>query len=245
MLVLGIETSTRQGGAALLSEEGLLGEIFLDIATTHSERLFPLIDHLLASTGRSLDAVDGIAVAIGPGSFTGLRIGLSTAKGLALATERPLVGIPTLEALAWNLPFCGYPICPILDARKKEVYCALFRFEAIHLRRLMEDCALTPQTLTERIEEPTVFLGDGVKVYGELLTSLLNDKALFPPRARCVSSAALVAELGLKRLLKGEQDDPASLVPRYIRPSEAELRRDASQASDRKGLRSPVQGLKA
>jgi len=229
MLVLGIETSTKQGGAALLSEEGLLGEAFLDIAITHSERLFPLIDHLLASAGQSLGEVDGIAVAIGPGSFTGLRIGLGTAKGLALATGRPLVGIPTLEAMAWNLPFCRHPICPILDARKKEIYCALFRFEAEHLRRLMEDVALTPQALAERIEEPTVFLGDGVKVYGDLLAGRLKEKVLFPPLARRVGSAALVAELGLKRLLNGEQDDPTGLVPRYIRPSEAELRHLAGQ----------------
>ncbi|MBI3989803.1 MAG: tRNA (adenosine(37)-N6)-threonylcarbamoyltransferase complex dimerization subunit type 1 TsaB [candidate division NC10 bacterium] len=229
MLVLGIETSTRQGGAALLSEKGLLGETFLDIAATHSERLFPAIDHLLASTGRSLEEIDGLAVAIGPGSFTGLRIGLSTAKGLALATGKPLVGVPTLEAMAWNLPFCRHPICPILDARKKEVYCALFRFEAENLRRLMEDAALTPQALVERIEEQTVFLGDGVKVYGDLLIERLKEKALFPPLARRVCSAALVAELGLKRLLKGEQDDPIGLIPRYIRPSEAELRRSAGR----------------
>lgn len=224
MIVLGIETSTIQGGVALLDEEGLMAEIFLSVAATHSERLLPALDRLLHDARLRLEEVDGIACAIGPGSFTGLRIGLSTAKGLALATGKPLVGIPTLEAMALGLPFCRYQICPFLDAKKKEVYCALFRYEGEPLIRVMEDSVLPIKALVERISEPTVFLGDALKVYGEALKKNLGGLALFPPRSRRSGSAAGVAELGFQRLLRGAWDDPARLVPRYIRPSEAELR---------------------
>lgn len=232
MIVLGIETSTMQGGVALLEEEGLIAEAFLSVEATHSERLLPSIDRLLHDARLRLKEVDGIASAIGPGSFTGLRIGLSTAKGLALATGKPLVGVPTLEAMAFGLPFCHYQICPFLNAKKKEVYCALFRYEGETLVRVMEDSVLPLEALMERINEPTVFLGDALKAYGEALKKNLEDLALFPPRSRRAGSAAGVAELGLQRLLRGERDDPALLVPRYIRPSEAELRRKVRMKSE-------------
>jgi len=224
MIILGIETSTMQGGVALLSEEGLIAESFLSVEATHSERLLPAVDRILAEAKLGLGELHGFAVAIGPGSFTGLRIGLSTAKSLSLATGKPLVGLPTLEAIAFGLPFCRWQICPLLDARKKEVYCALFRFQDETLLRIMEDSALTVEALVEKITEPTVFLGDGLKTYGEVLTRCLGKLALFPPLARRFGSAAAVAELGLRRLLRGERDEAGSLVPRYIRPSEAELK---------------------
>ena len=116
-------------------------------------------------------------MAVGPGSFTGLRIGLSTAKGLVVVGGQPLVGVSTLEAMAWTLPFCAHPVCPILDARKGEIYCALFRHEGDRLIRLMDDTATAPDRLLSRIQQPTVFLGDGLVVYEGLVQSELKELA--------------------------------------------------------------------
>src|SRR5574342_851139 len=228
MLVLGVETSTMQGGVALVGDDRLVCEYLLNVEATHSERLLPAIQRMLWDAGVGLEAVSGIAVSIGPGSFTGLRIGLSTVKGLAYATGIPVVGVPTLEALAWAVPAARWQVCPVLDARKQEVYAALFQHEPGGLLRLMEDVALTPEDLCSRIRKPTLFLGEGAEAYGELFRRLLGDRMLLPPLASRGARPACVAELGRGRLLRGERDAVESLVPRYLRPSEAELRRQQS-----------------
>ena len=225
MLVMGIETSTMQGGVALLSEQGLLSEYLLNIKATHTERLLPSIDRVLRDAGKTLSQVEGISVATGPGSFTGLRIGLSTAKGLAVAAGKPVIGVSTLEAMAWTLPFCVHQICPILDARKGEIYCALFRHEGDRLIRLMDEAALSPDLLVGRIQERTVFLGDGLPVYGDLLKGRLGELALFPPFSQRGGRPAAVAELGRRRLLQGQHDEISEMAPRYLREFEAELKR--------------------
>lgn len=225
MLVLGVETSSMQGGVALVGEGGLVSEYTLNVEATHSERLLPTIDRMLRDAGLGLEVLAGIAVSIGPGSFTGLRIGLSTVKGLAYATGLPVVGVPTLEALAWSVPFAGCQVCPVLDARKQEVYAALFRYRNSALERIMEDAALPPEVLCGKIRRPTLFLGDGLGAYGDLFRRLLGERMLVPPLASRGSRPACVAELGRQRLLRGERDPADSLVPRYLRPSEAELRR--------------------
>jgi tRNA threonylcarbamoyladenosine biosynthesis protein TsaB len=233
MLVLGVETSTMQGGVALVGPHGLVSEYTLNVAATHSERLLPAMDRMLQDAGLTLACVEGLAVSIGPGSFTGLRIGLSTVKGLAYATGLPVVGVPTLEALAWSVPYAGMPVCPVLDARKQEVYAALFRFAGRRLDRLVEDAALAPDALCERIQIPTLFLGDALATYGEYFASRLGDRLILPPVASRGARPACVAELGRQRLLRGERDPAAALVPRYLRPSAAELRRvRAAQAKD-------------
>jgi tRNA threonylcarbamoyladenosine biosynthesis protein TsaB len=225
MLVLGIETSTMQGGVSLVGEAGLLSEYTLNVEATHSERLLPTIDRVLQDAGVSLNALHGIAVSIGPGSFTGLRIGLSTVKGLAYATGLPVVSVPTLEALAWTLPWAKWDICPVLDARKQEVYAAVFRYEQEGLVRLMEDAAMAPEALCRQIRRPTLFLGDGLGPYGDVFRDRLRDRFMLPPPVNRGPRPACVADLGRQRLLKGERDAPEGLVPRYLRPSEAELRR--------------------
>jgi tRNA threonylcarbamoyladenosine biosynthesis protein TsaB len=231
MLVLGIETSTMQGGVALVGDRGLASEYTLNVEATHSERLLPTIDRMLQDAGVGLDDLGGIAVSIGPGSFTGLRIGLSTVKGLAYATGLPVVSVPTLEALAWTVPGARWQVCPVLDARKQEIYTALFLHEPAGLHRLMEDVALAPEDLCGRIRKPTLFLGDGVEAYAEVFRALLGDKLLLPPVASRGARPACVAELGRGRLLRGERDAVESLVPRYLRPSEAELRRQRAPAA--------------
>jgi tRNA threonylcarbamoyladenosine biosynthesis protein TsaB len=223
MLVMGIDTSTMQGGVALLSGQGVICEYTLNIKATYSERLLPSIDRALHDAGVTLNQVEAVAVAVGPGSFTGLRIGLSTAKGLVAAGGQPLIGVSTLEAMAWTLPYCAFPICPILDARKGEIYCALFRHEGDRLTRLMDETAVAPQTFLRRIQQPTVFMGDGLGVYETLVQSELKELALFPPLAGRGGRAAAVAELGRRRLLQGQRDNPGELSPHYLRSSEAEF----------------------
>lgn len=224
MIVLGIETASVQGGVALVGSNGVIAEYMLNVEATYAERLMPAVDQVLRDARITIPEVEGLAVSIGPGSFTGLRIGLSTVKGLALATGKPVVGVPTLRGLAWSIPYCHYPVCPILDARKKEVYSALFEYRGVDLICLMEETVLTPEALVARIRQPTLFVGDGWLVYGPFLQRALGELVIPPPSCRGMSPAA-VADLGRRRLLTGELDPVEALVPHYIRPSEAELKR--------------------
>lgn len=224
MIVLGIESASPQGGVALVGEGGVIAEYVLNVEATYAERLMPAVDRVLQDARMAVAELDGLAVSIGPGSFTGLRIGLSTVKGLALATGKPVVGVPTLEALAWTVPYCRYPVCALLDARKHEVYCALYEYRGIQLVCLMEEQALAPGALVQRMTQPTLFVGDGWRVYGAFFREALGDLAIPSPVSRGASPGA-VADLGRRRLLRGERDPMEALTPRYIRLSEAELKR--------------------
>src|SRR5262245_25257207 len=145
MRVLAVETSTMIGSVALVDGGRIVGESMLDVALTHSERLMAMVDRLLGDCGWKADRLEGLAVSIGPGSFTGLRVGLATVKGLALALDLPVVAVPTLDALASNIPFADAPVCPILDARKAEVYLSLYCTRDGRAQRLWEYLALAPQ----------------------------------------------------------------------------------------------------
>ena len=234
MKLLAVETSTLTGATAVLAGDAVVAECRLNIAVTHSERLLAAVDHVLGAAGLALADVDALAVAVGPGSFTGLRIGLSTMKGLAFATGKPLVGVPTLDALAWNLPFAIHPVCPVLDAKKGEVYTALYRTGAGHLERLTEYEALAPEQLAERLARdvggPVIFLGDGIGTYADVLRSALGGMARVAPPGNRLPSAVTVGELARAALERGHTADPAALVPIYVRRSEAELGRERQRA---------------
>lgn len=218
MRVLAVETSTLAGGVALLDGERLRGEYRLDVTATHSERLMPAIDRLLADAGWAPADLSGLAVAVGPGSFTGLRIGLSAVKGLALALGIPIAAVPTLDAMAAALPFASLPVCPVLDARKGEVYCCLYRWDGHAMRREWDYLALAPDAFTSRLTEPVILLGDGA-------AAMRSPHARLAPPHRRQPSPASVAVLGAARLAAGEAIPPAAVVPIYLRPSEAELKR--------------------
>lgn len=193
------------------------------------------IDGVLRAARWDLADVEAFAVALGPGSFTGLRIGLSTVKGLAFATGKPAVGVPTLDALAWALPFCAYPVCPVLDAKKNEVYAALYRTRDGRLEILDAPRAVAPATLAEELrastEGPVVFVGDAVAPFAGILTEILGTRARLAPANLRLPSAVTVGELGGSALGRGETGDPAQLVPLYLRPSEAELARERRQSA--------------
>jgi len=224
MRVIAIETATMVGSIAIIDAARVISEITLNARATHSERLMAAIDRLLGDSGLAIDDMDGVAVSIGPGSFTGLRIGLSAAKGLSYASGKPLIGIPTLDALALNMTFSSYLICPIQDARKGEVYTALYRPGDNSPEKMTDDMAVDPSALAGMITQKTVFLGDGVNRYRELLMKQLGELYNEAPIPLQLPRASNVAMLALKRLEKGDTDDPFTMIPRYIRKSEAEIR---------------------
>ncbi len=221
MRVLAVETSTLAGGVALLDGERLRGEYVLDVAATHSERLLPAIERLLADAGYAPRDLTGLAVAVGPGSFTGLRIGLSTVKGLALALGVPVAAVPTLDAMAAALPFAALPVCPVLDARKGEVYACRYRWDGTAMRREWDYLALSPAALAARLDEPVILLGDGAP-------AIASPHARLAPPHRRLPSPAAVGVLGQARLAAGDTVPAAELSPIYLRPSEAELKRRAA-----------------
>lgn len=224
MRILAVETSTLAGGAALLDGNRLLGEYTLNIRATHSERLMATVDQLLRAAGWEPKDLEGLAVSIGPGSFTGLRIGVSAVKGLALALGIPIAPVPTLDALAAILPFAALPVCPVLDARKGEVYASLYHWADGAMHRDWEYVALAPGALCDRLTGPVIFVGDALDTLRGFLEGRLGDHARFAPPGRRLPSPACVGALGEALLRAGQTADPVALTPLYLRPSEAELK---------------------
>lgn len=225
MRLLAIDTSTMFGGIAIMGDsEGLIVEARLSVKTTHSERLMTEISHALSHSGMSIKDIDVFGLAIGPGSFTGLRIALGTIKGFSYSTGKPVVSVPTLEAFAWNFPFSVLPVCIMLDARKKEVYAAVFRWEDNGFVRVIGETSIRPAELLKRLEGPVLFAGEGAMIYREEILSIAGENAVFPPLHYMVPSPSNVAHLCIKKALAGEYSDPLKLVPLYIRRSEAEVK---------------------
>lgn len=223
MNILGIETSTTTGSVAIMSGSGLIAQHTLNIEITHSERLMATIDRVLSDSRISLKEIDGFAVSIGPGSFTGLRVGLSTVKGLAFAGRKPVAAVPTLRGLAWNLAYCAYPVCPMQDARKNEVYAAIYRYEGSSLVQEMPETAISLPDLFRMISGKTVFTGEAAFIYRKEIENALGGLAVFAPHASSRPSAASIAELGMDMIAKGEAADIDELSPIYIRRPEAEV----------------------
>jgi tRNA threonylcarbamoyladenosine biosynthesis protein TsaB len=223
MKLLAIESATLSGGVALLDDDRVVGEITLNIAITHSERLMSAVDRLLADCGLAPADLDSLAVSVGPGSFTGLRVGLATVKALAMAIDVPIAPVPTLDALAARLPFADSLVCPILDARKGEVYLSLYRWTASGMERQCDYLALPPASAAARLEPPVILLGDGIEACRPWLDRL-GAGARVAPASHRLPSAAAVAVLGHAALAGGGGVSAEALAPLYLRPSEAELK---------------------
>jgi len=213
------------GGVAVLDDQkGLIAETRLNVKTTHSERLMTVIDFTLSQSEMTMADIDAFALATGPGSFTGLRIGLSTVKGLSYATGKPVVEVPTLEAFAWNFPFSAFPVCLMLDARKSEVYAALFRWEEDGFRKERGEMSVRPDLLLSGLSGRVLFAGEGVLLYKNIILEVMGDRALFAPSDKMVPSPANVAALGMAKARAAEYADVSGAVPFYIRKSEAEVK---------------------
>jgi tRNA threonylcarbamoyladenosine biosynthesis protein TsaB len=222
LLILGIDCATWTASVGVVGDHEVLAESTRRVSGSHAAHLLELIENALGTCARRLAEVDLIAVSLGPGSFTGLRICLSTAKGLAMATGAELVGVSTLEALAMVAAPRGGRICPVLDARKGEVYAAVFAAAAGRVTRLQADRALTPRELAASLPGTCTLVGDGVDAYRQLWSELLPDAVLIPFDEMFPSGAA-VARLGEESLRHAGASDAGRLEPRYCRKAEAEI----------------------
>ena len=225
MILLAIETSTKQLGAAILKDGDLLSSYESHGAGyPHATELPDAVKRVLDGSRVKLDQVEAIAVDIGPGSFTGLRIGLAFVKALSFGTKKMVVGIPSLDVLSAGLLFSSSPICPILDAKQKNVYAAIYVRDGDAVKK-QTDYLLGPiGDVLSRISEPTIFLGDGALLNRELIQKRLGKKALFAPQEFWLPSAGTLARLGFERLSSGSHDDPERLVPLYLYPLDCSVR---------------------
>lgn len=240
MLVLGIDTSTKVGGLGLFdSEKGLVGECNLALDQTHSQRLMPVLKMLVEMSGFTVQDLDGISITLGPGSFTGTRIGVTTAKTLAQVGEKPIVGVSTLEVTAANLAYVSGMICPIFDARNRRVYTALFEgnssldsgVSSRWMSRLTDDDSCTIDELMERLvgenlsdqSDSIFFVGDAVSKYQELIREKLGERVILPCLNDQIPKGGMVAELGAMAFTRGQRADLFALAPNYLKPSQAEI----------------------
>ena len=228
MKLLTIDTSTNTCSVALTLGDRLAGEYLVDLDRTLTNRLLSCVHMLLTDAGLAVADLDALGVALGPGSFTGVRVGVATVKGLALAAVKPVVGFSSLAMLAMNLPWSSSPVCAMFDARKKEVYAGLYSCRTLPVP-LMEDAVLPPSDLLNKINAPTIFIGEGAVSYRDLIASSLGERALFAPWSLNQPRASAGALLAAEALAKGETISLADLNPAYIRPSEAELAKLASR----------------
>ena len=237
MKVLGIDTSTAVGSIGIIEDELVIAEYSLNIVESHSARLMPAIDDVLKRAALKIQEIDAFAVTIGPGSFTGLRIGVGTVKSFCYALKKPIVGIVTLDVLAYNLKFADKLICPILDARKQEVYSAIYRGGLKLVRQTDYLCTKIESILvavhevtaerSEQLTEPTIFVGNGVNRYRGVIVQNLKERAIIAEPSFGFCRGAVVAILAYERLANGESDDYFSITPFYIRKPEAEVRMES------------------
>ena len=230
MNILMIDTSGPACGVAIARDGKLLYEASLEIGMTHSQRLMPMVDAALAMTGMEMKDIDLFGAVVGPGSFTGVRIGVSTVKALAHAAGKPCIGIDALEALAMNVPEFDGMICPILDARAQQVYGAMFE-PGVPPKRLLEDTAEKLAAFLDRVQatgKRAIFTGDGVAVSEKAIRERLGEKAVFAPAAQLGLRAGCAAMLAHQYADKAQ--DYITLLPLYLRAPQAERERAAREA---------------
>lgn len=228
MRILGIESSSLVASVAIVEDETTMAEYTVNFKKTHSQTLLPMIDEMVKLLEIDLSTVDAIAVSGGPGSFTGLRIGSATAKGLGLALHKPLIHVPTLDATAYNLYGTEALICPIIDARRNQVYTGIYRFresfEIVHGQDAMDIDGLIG--ILNSMGEPVIFLGDGVPVFRSRIEETLTVRALFAPAHVNRQRASAVAAMGAVYFKEGKTETAMEHKPDYLRKSQAERERE-------------------
>lgn len=228
MKILGLDSSGIVASVAVVEDDTMIAEYSVNYKKTHSQTLLPMLDEVAKMTELDLNTIDAIAVAGGPGSFTGLRIGSATAKGLGLALEKPLISVPTVEALAFNLYDVQGLICPIMDARRNQVYTGIYRFEDHKLQVVEDQMAVPVGGLLEKLNgygQKVTFLGDGVPVFRETILEKAKFSCSFAPAHVNRQRAAAVAALGLVYYQEGRYETAREHMPDYLRVSQAERER--------------------
>lgn len=229
MKILGIDSSGMVASAAITADGVLVAEFTVNNKLTHSQTLLPMIDQVVRMSGIALQEMDAIAVAAGPGSFTGLRIGASTAKGLGLALDKPIVPVPTLEGMAYRLAGSAGLVCPMMDARRNQVYTGIYRVASDRLEVISEQKAVGIQDILQELaeyQEPVMLLGDGVTVYRETISQADGLRFQVAPLHLCRQSAASVAALGEIYYQQGKIETAEEHHPIYLRKSQAERERE-------------------
>ena len=224
MKILSLDSATESATCAILDDNRILGEITFNYKKQHSVVLMPMIDELFNNTGINISDIDGFVASKGPGSFTGLRIGMATIKGLSQGTKKPFVTISTLDSLAYNLAYTSGIICPILDALRDNVYTAFYTFDNCELTRTSDYMNISIDELINILKEKNCnisFVGDGTFKFKERLMDNLTDIS-FAPAHLNLAKASSLGELGLKLLSKGIEDDIYGSVPIYLRKPQAE-----------------------
>jgi len=225
MKILAVDTATTSCSAAIVNDGLVSAELSTVNNQTHSRHLMNMIDTVCGMSGVKIAEMDGFAVTVGPGSFTGLRIGVSTVKGLAWSLDKPVVGVSSLDALAWQCTPVKYLVCALLDARRHEVYCCRYRFQDGELKKEGAEQVLSPVEVIGDIREPCLFVGSGAVLYRGQIADKLGASAHFAGWNHDNIRASSVAGLSLERFIHQKTDDVALLVPQYIRKSYAEFHR--------------------
>ena len=217
MILLAIDTSTEIASLALFENNNLLAEYCWQVGQNHTVQLMPCLNALLEQTGIDIHSVRGIGIAVGPGSFNGLRVGIASAKGLALSLNVPIFGISTLEIAAYQVAFCGPPVCSMIKAGRGEIAVALYQKKDNCWQCLHKEYLTTLDLLSQTITEPTIFTGECVAEFGSELIARLGDRAIIPPQSTLFRRAGFLAELALHRLEHGDEDNLTALQPIYLR----------------------------
>lgn len=232
MKILALDSSGLVASAALLEDDNLIAEYTIQYKKTHSQTLLPMLEEIRDMVELDMNTVDAIAVAAGPGSFTGLRIGSATAKGLAFALDKPIVPVPTVEGLAYQMYGTDALVCPIMDARRSQVYTGIYEFvyreNKYDMHVIKEQCALSFDEIAgvlNGLERKVVFLGDGVPVFRERMAEVMQVPYTLAPAHRNRQSAACIAVLGSLYYAQGKVESGAQHAPVYLRLSQAERER--------------------
>lgn len=228
MRILALDSSGMVASVAVVEEEQVLAEYTMNYKKTHSQTLLPMLDEIVKQIELDLNIIDAIAVAAGPGSFTGLRIGSATAKGLGLALDKPIIPVPTVDGLAYNLYGVESLICPLMDARRNQVYTGLYTFEDGRMIKVMPQEATGITDIIDRINKENkqvIFLGDGVPVYKETIEAQLQVSYYFAPAHLARQRASAVGVLAEIYYKEGQVENAGDHKPEYLRLSQAERER--------------------
>ena len=232
MKILALDSAGLVASVAVTEDDNLLGEYTINYKKTHSQTLLPMLDEVAKMIELDLKTVDAIAVSAGPGSFTGLRIGSATAKGLALALDKKIVSVPTVDALAYNIWNCTDVICPLMDARRQQTYTGLYTFEDGRMQTLLPQCVVQIEEIINKVNDmgkPVVFLGDGVPVFADFIAQHCKVPYQYAPAHCNKQRAASVAALGAILYGEGKAEPAAEHKPDYLRLSQAERERQEKE----------------
>lgn len=225
MLILGMDTSNTVATVAISTEDKVLAEYLIDNKLTHSEKLMPMIEDILDGLNMDISDIDLYAVSKGPGSFTGLRIGVATCKAFAYSLDREIVGVSSLDVLASNVACYNGIVTAIMDARNRRVFACVYKSEGGKLKTVLKEDAYELEDLLEslnKLDGSTIFVGNGVNAYRDKISDILGKRAEFAPPHLNMSRASAVCDLAIKRYREGELDDVMNLNPEYLRESQAE-----------------------